>query len=335
MPPHRAPVPPNLIALATRQAGLLSARQCAAAGLSREQYRGLQRRGEAIPVARGVVLAPGMASPPATRSDALDQARRRAALTGLLAYGPRAIATGLCALVLAGVLGAPITIRPEVAFRRGDPRRPIPGIRVRQVPIPEWIVMNSFPLATPDLALAQAVPEMDRMTAVSLMDSALHRGLITATGLARAHDLALGHRGVAHTHAWWAEADHRSESPAETVARLSCSDSGFPPDVLQLVILDSAGRFVARVDLAWVLPDGRWLLVEVDGVDVHGSPAALVADLHRQNRLLGQQTILRRYTGRDAATGRTAAEVGHILSIGGWRPGRPAPPGQIRLSEAA
>jgi hypothetical protein len=128
------------------------------------------------------------------------------------------------------------------------------------------------------------LPEVDRRTAVALMDSALNRNVVRPSGLARAHDLAREHRGVARTHGWWSEADGRAESPAETIARPSCSDAGYPPDALQLVVLDAMGRRLARVEFAWRLPDGRWLLVEVDGVDIHGTPSSMVADLHRQNR---------------------------------------------------
>lgn len=330
-----APLPGDLLRLATTQAGLASSRQCVDAGLSRPQIRRLVRDGEFTPVVREVftisAAVPAFASPGGT----LDHRRRRAAVLGMLAYGPRAVATGLAALVLAGAQGAPADMAPEVTLFGGDPRQPIPGIRLRRVPVRQFIVFDGFPLVPPELALAQAVADVDRLTAVALMDSALNRRLINSRGLARAHALIRGHRGAARTHGWWAEADGRAASPAETVARLTCTDDGHPPDEVQLVVLDSRGTFLARVEFGWRLPDGRWLLVEVDGVDFHASPSAVLADFHRQNKVITAGTLLRRYSGSDALAGRLAAEIGRILDAAGWRPGRWTPVGEIRLSAAA
>ena len=244
------------------------------------------------------------------------------------------MATGLCALVLAGVEGAPVDLVPEVTLRHGDPRRQIPGIRIRRVAVRQWILIDGFALLSPEHALAQAVPEVDRMTAVCLMDSALNHNLMTVRDLQRAHDFARGHPGVARTHPWWDQADRRADSPAETVARLRCSDAGYPPDALQLTIRDRSGRTLARVELAWLLPDGRWLLAEIDGIDVHGTPRGVIADLHRQNPLITSATVLRRYTGADAMTGRLAAEVGSILQASRWRPGMANFVGPLVLSGA-
>lgn len=335
MPPRPAPIPNAALDLALAQAGLLTKRQCTDAGLSREQVRRLLRSHELTAMVRGVVLLGAAVPPSGTRSAALDLSRRRAELLGLLAYGSRAISTGLCALVLIGVRGAPAALSPEVALESGDPRRRIPGIRIRQTVVADRIHLDGFTLASPEVALAQAIPEVDRKTAIALMDSALHLRLVSTDGLERAHDLARGHRRVARTHGWWAQADGRAESPAETAARITCADAGYPPDALQLVIHDHRGQFLARVQLGWQLPDGRWLLAEVDGVDIHGTPAAVIADLHRQNPLITSATVLRRYTGADAFTGRVVREVAPVLRAAGWRPGRHIPPGPLRLPAAA
>jgi hypothetical protein len=235
-------------------------------------------------------------------------------------------------LVLAGVQGAPVDMVAEVTVRGGQPRQSIPGIRLRRVPVRQFVVIDDFPLIPPEHALAQAVADVDRMTAVALMDSALNRRLISPRGLARAHELIRGHRGAARTHGWWSEADGRAASPAKTAARLTCTDASHPPDELQLVVLDGRGQFLARVEFGWRLPDGRWLLVEVDGLDFHTSPSAIIADFHRQNTVITAGTLLRRYSGSDARSGRLAAEVGRILNAAGWRPRCWEPVGKIQLS---
>lgn len=122
-----APLPHDLLERARIQAGLVSWRQGIDAGLSAPQLRCLIRAGELTAVVRGVFEVAAMVPMLATTTTILGHRRRRAAVLGLLAYGPRAIATGLAALVLAGVQGAPPDLRPEVTIRGGDPERRSPG----------------------------------------------------------------------------------------------------------------------------------------------------------------------------------------------------------------
>lgn len=320
-----APLPPALRRLAVRQAGLVSLRQCAEHGVPADRVTRAARSGRWRRVARGVYdvgADVGTAGP--ADLDRYDARRRRAAVLGVLAH-PGAVATGLCALVLQGVRGAPVDVRPEVTFPDGSAREAATPVRVRRLPLRRWTFVDGLPCCVVEDALAQAVPCVDRRHAVALMDSALHRRTVSSDGLARAHDAARGRPGVERTHRWWSEADARSESPAETWARLTCADAGVPPDTLQLVVVDRQGRFLARVDLAWFLPDGRALLVEVDGQEVHSRPEALFDDRARQNRIVTGRTVVRRYTGRDAWRGSLAAELTQLLGAAGWRRGRTGP----------
>jgi hypothetical protein len=276
-------VPTSLLELAARQEGLVSLAQCTKHGVSRQQVAGLVRRKEWDQVVRavydtGYVIAGDV--------DPYDRRRRRAAILGLLAH-PGSVATGVCALVLRGVRGAPIDVEPEVAMPTGAPRAPRPPVRLRRVLVETWDDVGGLPCASVADALVQAVPRLSRFDAVALMDSAAR------------------HRpGIARTHAWWSQADARAESPAETWARLSCADLGYPPDVLQLPVAGRDGRVFARVDLAWLLPDGGALLVEIDGRDAHSTPSAVFSDRLRQNRLDTRRTIVRRFTGSEARRGQ-------------------------------
>src|SRR5690606_37367270 len=99
--------------------------------------------------------------------------------------------------------------------------------------------------------------------------------------LAHAHDLARGRRGVERTHPWWALSDARAESPNETRVRLDCVDCGVPPDDLQVWIYDAHGRQLGRGDLGWKKRNGRWLIAEVDGAEVHSLVPALYQDRQR------------------------------------------------------
>ncbi|WP_240930373.1 hypothetical protein [Isoptericola sp. BMS4] len=252
--------------------------------------------------------------------------RLRSAAIGPLAY-PGSVATGAAALALHGVLGLPTDIRPEVTLPDGTSRAGRSTVRVRRLPVRRWDVVRGIPCVTVEDALAQAVPELRRHEAVAVMDSALQGRLITRDGLERAHDAARGRPGAGRTHPWWDEADGAAESPAETWARLSCRDAGVPPDALQLMLVDGPslhGRFLARVDLAWLLPDGRALIVEIDGQDPHSTPEALFRDRARQNRIVTDRTVVRRYTGTDALRGTVAHEVAAFLRSTTWTPGRQA-----------
>jgi hypothetical protein len=157
-------------------------------------------------------------------------------------------------------------------------------------------------MVSPVLALAQSVPRLGRRRGVAILDSALHRSLVTSDGITQAHDLARRQRGVARTHPWWSLADKRAASPLETWGRLDCIDVGVPPDDLQVEIVDGDGEVLGRGDAGWLLDDGRWLIAEFDGAEYHDSLDTIYYDRYRQNRLqaVGNAVVLR-FTARDLA----------------------------------
>ncbi len=320
--PRRAPaLPRELAAKASQQEGLVSLRQCLQFGLSRQQAGEAVNRGDWTRVTPGVYDLSRMV--PLIDRHELDRRRRQTALLGALVH-PGAIITGVCALVLYDLQGAPTSIDPEVTFPNGTSRRST-AVRVRRVPLERWVTTGDIALATVTDAFAQAVPTLGRRHAVALMDSARHQGRLSEAELHQAHGRALTRRGVRRTHTWWDESDPRAESPAETWARLACTDAGIPPDTLQLRIVSPDGRLLARTDLAWLLPDGRWLLVEIDGREAHEAPAALFNDRTRQNSILTDRTLMRRFSGREAWTGTLSKELATLLSTAGWHPSRPCP----------
>jgi hypothetical protein len=136
------------------------------------------------------------------------------------------------------------------------------------------------------------------------MDSALFQQLHDPAGLEHAHALAAGRRGVARTHEWWALADGRAESPNETHVRLDCADCGVGAHDLQVPVWDASGILIGRGDLGWRKRDGRWLMAEVDGEEVHSAVAALFHDRHRQNLFLANGADTLRFTWRDTRVPR-------------------------------
>jgi hypothetical protein len=319
-----APLPPDVVATAHAQAGLVAAWQLAAGGVAKARVHRLVDAGVLVRVARGVYDLASVPVP-AERTARLDRQRERTARLGVLLHGPAAVASGLSALVLYGVRGVPPSFTPEVALRGGGAAVRADGARVRREPVPRFVHRGGMACVLPEVALAQAVGEVDRWTAVALMDSARQRRVLTERTFATARELARGRRGAARSRRWWDASDARAESPAETWARLRLADGGLPPDALQLPVRAADGRIVARVDLAWALGGGRWLLGEVDGTDVHGTREALAADLRRQNALVTGSTVLRRWTGAQARSGALLDDVRQVLDDAGWRPGRSCP----------
>jgi hypothetical protein len=305
----------------------VSGEQCRAAGMTRKQVAARLHTKEWERPVPGVL---DLGRETSATADEYEHRRRRSAVLGLLAHRG-SVATGLCALVLRGIQGAPPGITPEVALPTGAPRAQRPGVRLRRTPVGAWDDVGGFACATVADALVQAVPALHRAHAVALMDSALHQGHLTQEELVTAYRHAARRRDMAHTRTWWYLADARAESPAETWARLSCLDAGLPPDALQLAVAGTDRRVFARVDLAWRLPDGTMLLVEIDGQDVHSTLVAVYRDRVRQNRLDTADTIVRRLTGTDAWHGRVGVEVAKVLRPAGWRPSPLSPDAVLRL----
>ncbi|ACZ31931.1 hypothetical protein Xcel_2924 [Xylanimonas cellulosilytica DSM 15894] len=316
----RLPLPADLLETARLQVGLVSTAQCVAAGVGRQRVGRLVEAGVLVRRRRRVYEVAGALPPPSSDGAAMDRARLQRAIEGPLAHGPTAVATGLAALVLAGAQGAPLDLTPEVAFPRGSSSAATTtGVRIRRTPVRAVMSRHGVHYVLPGIALAQVVPEVERWRAVALMDSVRSRKILTERQFERARASTFGRRGAARTRAWWDECDPRSESPAETKARLDCTAAGIPPDVLQLPVR-SSGREPPRIDLAWRLPDGTWLLVEVDGIEWHQDRRDVLRDLTRQNRIVTSGTLLRRYTGTEAMNGTLVREVGAILTAKAWSP---------------
>lgn len=296
------PVPADLLALAWSQEGLASAAQCAAAGVD------ASRRSRLVEARRWARVLTGVydLAPDAVRSP--DAARRRTAWTGVLAYGPDAVAVGPAALALHRVSGLPTTITAEVALpgRRYAPGRG--GVRVRRFAT-SVAPGGRAPVVPLGSALVQALPELPRDHAVAVLDDVLRRGRLSAAGVEAVRARTTGRRGAASLRHWWTLVDPRAESPLETFARLQCVDERLAPDALQLVVRAPDGTFVARCDMAWRRADGRWLLGEVDGREFHDAPSALHRDRRRQNALASLGHTVLRFTAADVMARTVAPTV--------------------------
>ncbi|MEL7976898.1 hypothetical protein AAG589_13630 [Isoptericola sp. F-RaC21] len=170
-------------------------------------------------------------------------------------------------------------IRPEVALPRASNRLDRPGIRLRQFDDGMTTVAHgdrrtgTRQLASPEWAVAQAVPELTMENGLAVLDSALRLELLTPAGAARAHDHARGRRGIAVRHELWEWTDPRAESWLESAGRWLCIEEGVPPDTLQLPVVGRDGKVIGRADMAWRLGEREWLVGEFDGYDWHEGEA--------------------------------------------------------------
>jgi hypothetical protein len=320
--------PSSLLARAARQEGLLTTAQCEAAGMDGGWLGRMLAQRRWVRATSGVYDTDPVPVDDRERDDLYDHRRRRAAWLAMLAYGSGAVAIGQSALALHGVQGLPVHIRSEVMGPKGSARRSRDGMVVRQLsPAVATVAFEDRRIVAVLDALAQAVPALDRKRAVAVLDSAVHLGEISRADVEVAHDLARGLRGVERTREWWGLVDGRAESPLETHARLECIDAQVAPDDLQRDFVTPAGRFLGRADLAWLLPDGRWLLLEVDGAEVHGSPDALYRDRQRQNLLVteGRAVVLRATSKELKVPGVLGRQMAAQLRRHGWRPGQKLP----------
>lgn len=262
-----------------------------------------------------------------------DHLRRRAGWAGLLAYGPEAIAVGGCALAFLGVEGLPPVIRPEVALPRASNRPDRPGVRLRQFDDGMTTVAHGDRrtgtrlIASPEWAVAQAVPELPLDHGLAVLDSALRLELLTPAGAARAHDHARGRRGIALRHELWEWADPAAESWLESAARWQCIEEGVPPDVLQLPVAGRSGRRVGIGDLAWRLGGDTWLVGDLDGFDWHeGVERSERRDRDRDNAFAAAPGIhLLRFDSRHVRERTVGRQVREFL-----RTHRTAPNMQLR-----
>jgi hypothetical protein len=132
-----------------------------------------------------------------------------------------------------------------------------------------------------------------------LIDSALVAGACAQADLAALAGVQRV-RGAATLRRAVALADGRSESPMETVMRLTIIVPGLPAPTPQVVIRDAHGLFVARVDLLGA--SGRDVF-EYDGA-THNEPRRHAADVLRWRRLRREGFEVYPYTSTDLAGGR-------------------------------
>jgi hypothetical protein len=283
-----------VLAAASRQDGVIAGWQCRQLGMDPTDIKALCRSGRWQRLFRGVYLADAdVTGPPSPR------ATTRA---GLLSAGPHAVAVLGTAAAIHGIGGLPKPdgrVHVSLPAQHARPRRVIDSrLALHQLTIrPEEVVtVDGVTLTSPLRTVADLIVRLDRYAAVSVMDSALNRGIVSEEEFAALPRLIAGRRGAARARLWIPEADARAASPLETRVRLRCVDGRVAPDTLQHRVYSDRGDLLGIGDLAWL--DAR-VLGEADGAEVHGRPEAVFEDRWRQNELTSAGWIVIRFTWQD------------------------------------
>lgn len=303
--------------IAASQDGMVTLEQARAAGLTPYDVHDFCRTGRWRRLARAAYLVDGAECDQPSR-----RARIRAAVASL---GPNAVAVLSTAAELHGIAGLRATeeVHVSVPGVLARARRPTdPAVVVHQLSIAPGQVdeVAGIPTTSAVRTVADVILGADRFTAVSVLDSALNRRLITDADLAAIPALIRGRRGAVAARAYLREADGRSQSPLETRVRLRCVDGRVPPDVLQHEVRDDDGRLLAVGDLGWVRAR---VIGEADGAGPHSTPDALFEDRRRQNRITNAGWAVLRFTWADTIRPDYIPYVVRSALAARLTPGRP------------
>jgi hypothetical protein len=270
----------------SRLAGIATTAELLAAGVTPAAIRALVRRGELLPVGRGVYAR----AADAARLTATERGARALRLAAAVAVaGPGAVGSHSDAAVIHELaqLDRPpadmisLTRPPDAAGGRN--RRP--GIRVRPAALPQGQV--SIMASVPVTSVARTVVDLARTTSfrsgVVVADSALHGGKTSKAELAVVLEACPRWPGISKARQVIEFADARAESPFESISRVAFRDGGLPAPDLQVWVGDDGGS-IGRVDFLW--REYR-TVAEADG-------ALKYADPDRARRQLRRDAELRR-----------------------------------------
>lgn len=144
-------------------------------------------------------------------------------------------------------------------------------------------------------------------TVVAALDAALHRGAVEVGALDDVVLRCWNWPGIARAHRAIRLSDGRSESPLESVSRLTIRLLRLPPPEPQVVVLDPSGRRIARLDFYW---DEFGVAGEADGRSKYTDRDVLTAEKDRQEDVENLGVCFAPGVGRTSPDGRTPCAAG-------------------------
>lgn len=309
-PPARSSDPERCLArLARRQHGLLTVEQQRAAGVSADSRKRRVAAGRWIAFAHGVVAVAGT---PATW--------RQRTLAAVLAAGSGAVASHTTAAALFTLSRCPFRVI-EITVPRGRSHRSRLATvhETGDLPRKDVTVIDRIPVTHPARTLVDLAACVPRAVLEEAVDDAVVRGLTSLDRLRERLD-ALGGPGrpgstmLRDILSCWSHGDvPREVAEARLLRRLLAH--GLPAPAVQHDVIDPAGRFVARPDLAY--PDAR-VAVELNSFRWHGTPGHFATDQARGRRLAALGWLVVPVTPADLAGAgeELAAQVASALEHG-------------------
>ena len=140
---------------------------------------------------------------------------------------------------------------------------------------------SAFAVAPIELALAEALQCQPNHYLLAILDSLLHRRLITRNRLE-----AIVHRAPARVHHLLDHIDARSESGTESITRYRLTMSGLVTKIQ--VTLREKDRLDLEID--------DWLAIEIDGRKHHAQRAAFTKDRRRVVRVMREGRIVLQFS---------------------------------------
>lgn len=217
---------------------------------------------------------------------------------------PGGVVTGWGALVMNGVgfldgrgPGGRRFLPVTLTQGRHQARSRRPGVRMRQDPVGEALVVAGVPVHEPRRALLDEMRLADDLVeAVVAADAVLAARLTTRQEMARVLARHAGWQGIGQARRATELAAAGSKSPPETRLRLLwVLRARLPPPVVNRPVFSSSGRFLGFPDL---LDTTSGLVLEYDGAD-HRLVRRQTSDNHRQEGLDEHGLTVLRVTSLD------------------------------------
>jgi hypothetical protein len=195
-----------------------------------------------------------------------------------------------------------LTVPPGARVRSRADRR----IHCSRIPEQETRLLDGIRVTSPSRTWIDLAGFLPPAALLAVTDQMLGRRF-PADEFRRILQRSPGRRGVATARRILPVADGKAGSPMESVLRWLIHEAGLPRPVLQYVIRDDFGRFLAQVDLAW--PEHR-VVVEFDG-NVHRDRRVFVEDIRRQNGIVLADWRVLRFSSADVL-GRETVVLGSL-----------------------
>ena len=258
----------RIVAVASRQHGVVSRRDALRCGLEDDDVRALRRHRQWRRLFRDTYLVD---------ADFVGDVPRSAWLrAALLTHGPRACLVGPTAAELHGLQGMPrddptiwVGLLPNTSRLKrraandddaatasaGTPSRLV----VRQLVVnpDELTVVDGFLTTVAWRSLADTALRLDRAHALSMLDSALNVGKLTPDDMVRVSEVSAGRRGVQRLRTLFPLVDGRAQSPLETRVRL-------PASMVVYRLMTCSTQCVIAGDSCWALRTWHGGEVEAD-----------------------------------------------------------------------